>query len=92
MTTKEDFTKIVNFMTLRTKTLVIGRDHLYVSHKVKMHFFLCSALISQTYVMVTKDKFDNCDTPPPQFVIQDKVGGIVMVYTFIFFHKNHYLI
>ena len=30
--------------------------------------------------------------PPPQFVIQDKVGGIVMVYTFIFFHKNHYLI
>ena len=37
MMTKEDFTKTVNFMTLRTKTLVIGRDHL--SHKVKMNFF-----------------------------------------------------
>ena len=53
--TKEESTKIVNFMTLREgPVLVLGRGH--ISHIVKMHFSSLLPGINQTnYVCISND-------------------------------------
>ena len=54
MMTKEQSTKIVNFMTPRAGVLVLGRG--LISHKVKMHFFFKNLLLySQAYIRQTKN-------------------------------------
>ena len=60
MMTKEESTKIVNFMTPWVGVLVLGRGH--ISHRVKMHYFLkdlllySQALIRQTKYVVMMNK------------------------------------
>ena len=44
MMTKEESTKIVNFMTPRVGVLVLGQSHL--SHIVKMHYFFKNLLLN----------------------------------------------
>ena len=53
ITTKEDSTIIVTFMTPRAGVLVLGCDHL--SHIVKMYYFFKNSLLySHAYIVQTK--------------------------------------
>ena len=52
MMTKEESTKIVNFMTPGAGGLVLGRGH--ISHVVKMHCFLNLFLYLRAWTRQTK--------------------------------------
>ena len=47
MMTKDGSTKIVKFLTPRTRVLVMGRGHIHVRLIVKMHYFLKNLLYCQ---------------------------------------------
>ena len=51
---KEEFNKIVNFMTPGVGVLVLGRGH--ISHRVKMHYFFKNLLYSQAWIKQTMYK------------------------------------
>ena len=67
MMTKKGSTKIVNFMTLRTAVLVLGRGH--ISNIVKIHYSSLLPGIDQTnYVYSNDDQgrvYQNCNLNDP---------------------------